>query len=130
MHSTLQLFFILFLFFVLFFPACITCRFMPRHCLHIFRSSFKQYIIHYLSFTIVHYFVHTHTNTHTPKKKKKKKKKLTLPSGCYGPTDHRPSHITRFLQPLAGFILYSRRKFVPYKCVFLSHKHYSMVSFI
>ena len=113
--------------FVLFFPACITCHF--RHCLHIFWSSFQEFIIHYLLFTTVHYFVrthaHTHTHTHT-------RTKLTLSSssGCSGPTDHRPSHITRFIQPPAGFVLCSCRKFVPSKCLFLSHKHHSMASFI
>ena len=122
MHSTLQLFFNLFIY-LFFFPACITYHFC--HCLHIFLSSFQEFIIHYLLFTIVHYFVHTHTP-----KKKKRKKNLTLTSGCYGPTDHRPSHITRFLQPPTGFVLYSRRKFVLSKCFFLSHKHYSIVSFI
>ena len=65
MHSTLQHFFHFILIFILFFPACITCHF--RHCLHIFRSTFQQFIIHYLLSTIVHYFVlsHTHIHTHT-----------------------------------------------------------------
>ena len=50
-----------------------------------------------------HDCTHTHTNKHTHTHTHK----MTLTSGCYGPTDHRPSDITRFLKPTAGFILYS-----------------------
>ena len=56
-------------------------------------------IIHYLLFTIVHYFVYTHTHTHTHTHTK-----VTLTSGCYGPTDHHPmAHPTS----LASFSLRS-----------------------
>ena len=105
--------------FVSFFLACITCHF--HHCLHIFRTSFQQFVIHHLLFTIVHQstILFTHIHTH----------KLTLNSGCYGPTDHHSSHVTHFLQPPAEFMLCSRWKFVPSKCLFLGHKQQALYGF-
>ena len=98
------------------------------HATFVIVYTFSEVVFSNLLFTIFRsllstiLFTHTHTHRHTHK--------LTLNMGCYGPTNHRPSHITRFLQPSTGFILSSRRKFVPSKCLFLTHKHHSIVSFI
>ena len=118
-------FIILFLFLFYFFQ-------LVFHATFVIVYTFSEVVFSNLLFTIfcsllsTILFTHTHTQTHTDRHTHKS----TLNMGCYGPTDHRPSHITRFLQPPTGFILSSRRKFVPSKSLFLTHKHHSIVSFI